>query len=514
MSVNSNYKPYLPIKKSFVVFWLSVSMLYSLIFTTIEFSGNPFSGIYGFVTLAIQWSIVAFSVSGIICLIAINRYIFACLFPILTLLSGILAYYELTMHVSLTPMLIELALVNDMNTWTTVMSMELGLWIGVIIVISALIVWVRIRYIRIDNSWIYVLCGIFIILVPTCLVSRFKAPVSNRMPYSFYYSAKDFVDGMKEVEQIRNTFDNIEVTVEENSPDVIVVIGESLRSDHVSLNGYERNTFPNLGKDTSVVSLPNVYTEAWCTHTSVPHIVTNADSLHNDRAYHEQSFITLFKKAHYHTSWLSNQDANKSYVYFMHEADTCIMGNATKSMYNFDLWLDTELLSAIKETLDRHDEKKLLVIHSIGSHWWYRSHYPDSLAVFRPEIDSRVLSDLSKTQLINSYDNTIIATDDFLYKIIELLRHRNALMVYISDHGEALGENGNYLHADNYPQLHNPACLVWYSSIYKDMYPEKVANLRKSASKRWLTDAIFHSVLDGATIDYEGLQQSQSFFSK
>ncbi|MDE5927000.1 MAG: hypothetical protein K2G98_00840, partial [Duncaniella sp.] len=131
-------------------------MLYSLIFTTIEFSGNPFSGIYGFVTLAIQWSIVAFSVSGIICLIAINRYIFACLFPILTLLSGILAYYELTMHVSLTPMLIELALVNDMNTWTTVMSMELGLWIGVIIVISALIVWVRIRYIRIDNSWIYV----------------------------------------------------------------------------------------------------------------------------------------------------------------------------------------------------------------------------------------------------------------------------------------------------------------------------------------------------------------------
>ena len=87
-------------------------------------------------------------------------------------------------------------------------------------------------------------------------------------------------------------------------------------------------------------------------------------------------------------------------------------------------------------------------------------------------------------------------------------------MVYISDHGEALGENGNYLHADNYPQLHNPACLVWYSSIYKDMYPEKVANLRKSASKRWLTDAIFHSVLDGATIDYEGLQQSQSFFSK
>lgn len=292
------------------------------------------------------------------------------------------------------------------------------------------------------------------------------------------------------------------------------MIGESLRSDHVSLNGYERNTFPNLGKDTSVVSLPNVYTEAWCTHTSVPHIVTNADSLHNDRAYHEQSFITLFKKAHYHTSWLSNQDANKSYVYFMHEADTCIMGNATKSMYNFDLWLDTELLSAIKETLDRHDEKKLLVIHSIGSHWWYRSHYPDSLAVFRPEIDSRVLSDLSKTQLINSYDNTIIATDDFLYKIIELLRHRNALMVYISDHGEALGENGNYLHADNYPQLHNPACLVWYSSIYKDMYPEKVANLRKSASKRWLTDAIFHSVLDGATIDYEGLQQSQSFFSK
>ena len=131
-------------------------------------------------------------------------------------------------------------------------------------------------------------------------------------------------------------------------PDVVVVIGESLRSDHVPMNGYHRNTMPRLSRDSTLISFAHVFSEPWCTHTSVPRIMTRADSANPDIAYKEQSFITLFKRAGYHTVWLSNQDSNSTYAYFMHEADSLVMGNPAKSMYNFDKWLDVELVPDIQ----------------------------------------------------------------------------------------------------------------------------------------------------------------------
>lgn len=183
-------------------------------------------------------------------------------------------------------------------------------------------------------------------------------------------------------------------------------------------------------------------------------------------------------------------------------------------MYNFDKWLDVELVPDIHALLNSHaDRKKLMVIHSIGSHWWYRSHYPDSLALFKPETDSRVISELSREQIINSYDNTILATDDFLGKVIDCLRDRNAVLIYISDHGEALGEDGNYLHANDFPELHNPACLVWCSERYARLYPHRVYALERNRAMDWSTDAIFHSVADAAGMESDAVVSNQSFFS-
>lgn len=498
----------------FLLFWLSISSIYSLIFTTIEFYDNPFSGVIGFVTLLMQWGIVAFTTSGLFCLIAINRFVFAVMFPLIVTASCILSYYKLTVGISLTPMVIELAVVNDMNTWASVISLNLVVLIILSLIASYYVVRFRFKHVSIKYAWIFLITGIVIILTPTVFIKRANAAVINRMPFSFYYSIKDYCNNRTIINEFRNTFDNTTVSAQTNSPDVVVILGESLRSDHISINGYHRNTFPLLSREAGIVSLPDMYTEEWCTHTSIPRIMTRADSQDPDKAYEEQSFITLFKKAGYRTSWISNQDSNPAYVYFMHEADTLIMGNATKSLYNFGKWLDADLLPAIQETFRDNTQKQLMVIHSIGSHWWYRSHYPDSLAKYKPEIDSRVLSDLTEQQLVNSYDNTIIATDNFIHSIISMLNNRNALLIFISDHGEALGENGNYLHAEDYPDLHNPACFVWYSQSYQKVFPDKISSLQQSASKEWSTDAIFHSVIDGAAIEFDGLNHSQSFFSQ
>lgn len=182
------------------------------------------------------------------------------------------------------------------------------------------------------------------------------------------------------------------------------------------------------------------------------------------------------------------------------------------SMYNFgNKNLDLDILPLVKDDLKEMNHKSnLFVIHSIGSHWYYNTHYPDSLAIYKPEVNSRVLSDLSEEQLINSYDNTILATDDFLSKLIGLFRKRNAILIYISDHGESLGEEGRFLHAVDAPELHIPACFIWYSDKFALNYPEKISALKDNAEKNWSSDIIFHTVLDAGTLSTDVFEPSLS----
>ena len=110
------------------------------------------------------------------------------------------------------------------------------------------------------------------------------------------------------------------------------------------------------------------------------------------------------------------------------------------------------------------------------------------------------VGDLSREAMINSYDNTIVATDEFLHQIIDKLRDRNAIMVFVSDHGESLGENGVYLHATEDEYLHYPACLFWYSGTYGSLFADKIAALRANRLHSYNTSAVFHTVLSLADI--------------
>lgn len=502
-------------KIPFPIWWILLTLLYCGVFTTVEFIGSPVSGLSGFMNLAVQYCVVMFATSGIIGLISVNRYVFALTFPLLTSTSTVLSYYKLVMDVSFTPMMVEVALINDLKTWLTVIDTHLIFWFMLSLSLSIAIVVLRFRILKpsgLTASAIHLLLSILIILIPLKIVERFRMPVTNRMPYSLFEVTRQYFENRKAIAVQRDAFDGVSVTSTADAPDVVVVLGEALRSDHLGINGYRRQTTPLLAKETDLVSFPNVYSDYIFTHLSIPHIVTRADSVNPDIAYSEPSFISLFNKAGYESQWISNQDNVNSYVYFLHEADSLVYSNAAKSLYDFSSWYDADLLLHISRALQEGKGSKLLVIHSIGSHWWYKSHYPDSLAVFKPELDSRILSELTDEQIINSYDNTVIATDRFIADIIAMLRERNAILIYISDHGESLGENGNYLHKGDSPELHNPACFVWWSESYANAFPDKVRALRQNKDRRWRTDAIFHSVVDGAGLETAVLDRNQSLF--
>lgn len=154
------------------------------------------------------------------------------------------------------------------------------------------------------------------------------------------------------------------------------------------------------------------------------------------------------------------------------------------------------------------------MIHTIGNHWYYNNHYPDSLAIFRPITQSREIHSNTPEEIINSYDNAILATDRLLYEIIKALCNKNALLIFLSDHGEALGENDMWLHASEDESIRNPACIVWYSDEYLKHNSTKIEALRQNADKRFRTDFLYHSILYSADNQSEIIDTSLSIFKK
>jgi glucan phosphoethanolaminetransferase (alkaline phosphatase superfamily) len=103
--------------------------------------------------------------------------------------------------------------------------------------------------------------------------------------------------------------------------------------------------------------------------------------------------------------------------------------------------------------------------------------------------------------------------DYFLDKLIEMLVNKNALLIYISDHGEILGEDNLWLHATDHEAAKYPACLVWMSEKYIYKNCDKLTALIANKDKKWKTDFVFHSILSAANIPSEIIQADLDIFS-
>ncbi len=501
------------IKKVLVplLFVFIITVAYALIFTLSEFSDSPYSNFHDFMVLAFQWVAIAVGTFGLLYLLSINKYIFAITFPLLIAFSTVLAYYRYTVNATLTPMTIELALINDLRTNMQVVSWQLVSLILLSLVVSVAIVWLRWKKISFTRPYIHLIVALGIIFMTNSFIPQLKRPLTQRMPYSIYYNFKLYFEIRDVAAEHRKTFTS-ESVANSDSLVVVFVIGESLRNDHLQLNGYERETTPYLMKEDNLVSLTDIYSEECFTHTSVPQIMTRADSANPQRAYDEQSFVTIFNDAGFRTTWIANQESVATYAYFMNECDTLIYVNGDKSVYTFDKWLDEDILPHLKNELQDDNPTQLHILHSIGSHWWYNSHYTDEFERYTPVIKSRVVSSNTQEEMINSYDNTILYTDYFIKETIDLIRDKKSILIFLSDHGESLGEDGYYLHGADRPELHYPAAFVWYSDKYAQSFPDMIENLKDNSDKKYRSDYLFHSIIDAADITTEYIEPQLSIF--
>jgi glucan phosphoethanolaminetransferase (alkaline phosphatase superfamily) len=315
-------------------------------------------------------------------------------------------------------------------------------------------------------------------------------------------------------------------TVETNLPQVVVmVIGESARYDRWSVNGYHRETNPLLKKEANLVTLSNVLTAVSATRLSVPVLVSRKPATQSLRAgFSEKSFLTAFKEVGFKTYWLSNQMSYGQFdtpvSVFANEADVTQFLNFGGFTNNSSL--DEILLQPLKDAINDAAPKKLIVLHTLGSHWNYSHRYPKEFDKWQPSlfgIENPAYTDAAmKPQLNNSYDNSILYTDWFLSQVIGTLKSSNQMtsLMYVSDHGQVLYDGSCELafhgHNTQY-EFHVPA-LVWYSDLYRIMHPLQVTQLLRNRNAKLTTENIFHSLLDMADIHYGTEHLEWSFLNR
>lgn len=234
---------------------------------------------------------------------------------------------------------------------------------------------------------------------------------------------------------------------------MVFVVGETVRSDHLGLNGYHRNTTPLLSKADDLYSFKNVTSCGTSTAYSVPCMFSYADqeTYDMDLAKYNENVLDTLQKQGVNVVWRDNNSSSKGV------ADRVTMQDFKTAEINpvCDVECrDIGMLDGL-DALVQPKQDTLIVMHQMGNHGpAYYKRYPKEFEVFKPVCQSSELSKCDNESVINGYDNAILYTDFFLNSVIDALKDYeqayDVMMVYVSDHGESLGENNVYLHGMPY----------------------------------------------------------------
>ncbi|MHB2055551.1 phosphoethanolamine transferase EptA [Pantoea dispersa] len=285
---------------------------------------------------------------------------------------------------------------------------------------------------------------------------------------------------------------------------VVLVVGETARAENFSLGGYARDTNLQLKKQ-QVIYYPNASSCGTETAISVPCMFSNMPREHYDAnlAHHQEGVLDVLAHAGVSVLWRENDGGCKGACDRVPHTD---MTQWQLPQYCHDgFCLDDVLLHRFDNYVDSLHNDGIIVLHQMGSHGpAYFKRYPAAFQRFTPTCDSNQIQDCDHQALVNTYDNSLLYTDDMLSRTIDKLKglsdRFNVALVYLSDHGESLGEHGMYLHGAPYlfapsQQTHIPL-LLWMSPGYAAAYHIDQACLRQQAAETAVSqDNLFHTVL-------------------
>lgn len=340
-------------------------------------------------------------------------------------------------------------------------------------------------------------------------------------PFNAFYSS---VRALTPILHLKNraliqVADDVQVSNYQRKPPLIVlVVGETARAKNIGLNGYERNTTPYMeGRllRNELVYWQDVTSCGTSTVVSLPCIFSPLSALDGaDRPALHENLLDILKKAGLAVYWIDNQSGCKGVCDRIHHQ--ALYSNDDTIQCKNGECLDEVLVQQLDHAMNSmpSDEKKLgvvLVLHQMGSHGpAYFKRSSSKYKQFLPECTSAVLSDCTIESIRNSYDNSILYTDHVLELTIQWLGQQEQAqnfapaMIYVSDHGESLGEKGLYLHGAPIwmaprEQTHIPL-MAWYSRSLQESRELSIACLQKSSSAPINHDYFFHSILSLAGV--------------
>lgn len=319
------------------------------------------------------------------------------------------------------------------------------------------------------------------------------------MPWSYTVNSIRFYNSEKKRNQKEIPLPDAQI--ETDSRDVcVLIIGESARRANFSLYGYEKDTNPLLSQDN--VTALDAKAAATYTTAGVKAILDHKPS---GKLY--EILPNYLYRSGVDVIWRTNNWGEPPV-----HIEKFMKAKKLKEMYpDADERYDGILLAGLKEQImESTSEKIFIVLHTSTSHGpTYNKKYPAEFEKFTPVCTTVEMSKADPVELMNAYDNTIVYTDYLIHSVIEILKEmtdRRSCMLYVSDHGESLGEGNLYMHG--VPMSVAPAeqieipFIVWTSEDGR-----KIKEIEEASQYH-----VFHSVLDHLGVSSPIFDKSKSIF--
>ncbi|AZV45945.1 phosphoethanolamine transferase [Nautilia sp. PV-1] len=494
-----------------------LSSLFFVLFENFVFFKKSYEAFHNVLFMLGLGGLLFVVISTLLILIS-NRYIIKPFLIVLFLVSSAAAYYMQAYGTIINDKMIQNIFETDTNEVKDLLNFTLFAYILFLGVLPSLFVYkVKIKNRGIKKEIIsrLKLVAFNILLVPVLYlmfskywVSFFRSHKTLRMytnPTYYIYSLGKYIDEKYFTKPMKFKHIGMDAKVEEKGKPklVIFVLGEAARYDHFSLNGYKRDTNPNLEKIKDLIDFPDVHSCGTETAVSVPCMFSpyNRSDYSDKLAKHTDSVIDIINRAGVNVLWRDNDSGSKGVASRIKNYED--YNNANIKPYCKDgNCVDDVLLYKLQKWINDLNNSKpvFIVLHTKGSHGpAYYKRYPKSFEKFKPICKTNQLQDCKREEVVNAYDNTILYTDHFLDEVIKFLKKNEGkyrvAMYYMSDHGESLGENGIYLHGMPYfiaPDVQkHPASVAWFGKNF-DI---NVSCVKKIAKDAYTQDNLFSTLL-------------------
>lgn len=302
-----------------------------------------------------------------------------------------------------------------------------------------------------------------------------------------------------------------DVEIAENhsdTPYVAFILGESTTRDRMHLYGYPLENTPNLDalneKGELAVFRDTISPES-ATVAVLRKLLTFADMDSSKPWYAYNNMIDTMKAAGYRTYWLSNQESSGIWgnvaQLFAGRSDYSRFTRLRESHEDSGIY-DEALFPLVDEALQSPAPKNFYLIHLMGGHGLYYMRFPYIFSKFAADDVPPPQDELSqeKRTEIAQYENALYYNDFVVTSLMGKFADKDAIVVYIPDHGEALYDRGSTFsgHVEEHPtkETLEVPMIFWASPVYKAHHPEKWQALRAAVNRPYMTDDFIHTLLD------------------